>query len=93
MSIEESHIMLSQDGELFTPTNYIYIQPHTNRDGEREYELKIDAGLGDLLNSVFLLWEAIKEESADLSDQDLYELCGDFDLNYDLFKRQMRGDL
>ena len=93
MSIEESHIMLSQDGELFTPTNYIYIQPHTNRDGEREYELKIDAGLCYLLNSVFLLWESIKEESADLSDQDLYELCDDFDLNYDLFKRQMRGDL
>ena len=56
MSIEESHIMLSQDGELFTPTNYIYIQPHTNRDGEREYELKIDAGLGDLLN-----WKLLKK--------------------------------
>lgn len=92
MSIEESHVMLSQNGELYTPTRYIYIQPSINREGEQEYEIKINAGIGDLLNSVFLLWEAIKEESAEFSDQDLYELCQDFDIDYDLFKAQMRED-
>lgn len=91
MSIEEAHILLEQNGEMFTPARYIYIQPSINRKGEQEYEVKIDAGIGDLLNAVFLLWEAVKEESKTFSEQDLYELCEDFDLDYNVFRAQMRG--
>lgn len=91
MSIEESHILLEQDGEMYTPTRYIYIQSNINRKGEQEYEIKIDAGIGDLLNAVFLLWEAVKEEAETFSEQDLYELCEDFDLDYNIFRAQMRG--
>ena len=91
MSIEESHILVSKNGEMHRPARYIYIQPSLN-NGELSYELKMDCGIGDLLNATFLLWDAIKEEAQDLSDQDIYELCGDFDLDYSLFKRQMRGE-
>ena len=91
MGIKDSYILVGNNGEVQAPKRYIYIQPSLE-DGELSYELKMDCGIGDLLNATFLLWEAIKEEAQDLSDQEIYELCGDFDLDYSLFKRQMRGD-
>lgn len=90
MAIEESHILISNNGELEVPNRYIYIQPSGSE--ELIYEMKLECGIGDLLNATFLLWEAIKEEAQSLSDQDIYELCGDFDLDYSLFKQQVRGD-
>lgn len=92
MSIENAHILIEQDSKIYNPKRYIYIQPNLNKRGEQEYEVKIDAGIGDLLNAVFLLWEAVKEEATNLSDQELYELCDDFDLDYSTFRAQMRGD-
>ena len=91
MNIENAQILVSKDGEIEKPTRYIYIQPSVE-EGELHYEVQLDCGIGDLLNATFLLWEAIKEEAEDLSDQEIYELCEDFDLNYDLFKQQMRGE-
>ncbi len=92
MSIEESQVLLNTMGTMEAPQQYIYIQPTIMATGEREYELKIHAGIGDILNSIFLLWEALRRESKELSDQDLYDLCKDFDIDFNLFKEQMRGD-
>ena len=87
MSIEHSNIYIEQDGKMIPPDTYIFIQ----RTGE-EYELLMDAGLGDIMNSIMLLWAAIREQAADLSDQDLYELCEDFEIDYDVFRRQIRSN-
>ena len=85
MSIEKSHILVETDGKTIMPQRYIFIQAE-----QESYEIVVDASLGDMLNSIFLLWEAIKTEAKELSEQDLYELCEDFDLEYDVFRRQMR---
>ena len=87
MSIEESTLYLEQGGKMTPPENYIFIQ----RTGE-EYELMMSAGIGDLLNSVYLIWEAIKADAAEMSDQDLYDLCGDFNVDYDVFRAQIRSN-
>ena len=87
MSIENSNIFIEQDGKMISPDTYIFIQ----RSGE-EYELLMDAGLGDIMNSIMLLWTALQEQAVDLSDQDLYELCEDFELDYDVFRRQIRSN-
>ena len=91
MSIEDSHVLLSKNGEIERPLRYIYIQPSIVKN-ELTYELKLDCGIGDLLNAIFLLWESVKEEAQELSDQDIYELCGDFDLDYNLFRQHVRSD-
>lgn len=90
MSIEDSQIVIETLGKYTYPQKYIYIQPMINEKGELEYEIKIQAGIGDLLNSTFLLWEAIKSEAAEMSDQDLYEMCEDFDIDFNTFKAQIR---
>ena len=87
MSIEKSHILVETDGKTIMPQRYIFIQAE-----QESYEIVVDASLGDMLNSIFLLWEAIKNEAKELSEQDLYELCEDFDLEYDVFRRQVRDE-
>ena len=74
------------------PQKYIYIQPSYDEQNGLEYEIKCHAGIGDLLNSIAIIWEAVKAEAEDLSDQDIYELCDDFDLDYNVFKEQLRRD-
>ena len=86
MSIENAQLLIEKDGKMTPPNRYIYIQA----EGD-EYEILIEAGLGDLLNGVFLLWAAIKDEAKDLSDQELYELSGDFNIDYDIFRKQVRN--
>jgi len=86
MSIEHATLLLENDGETIVPTSYIYIQPT-----EGGFELKMKAGIGDMLNGTLILWEAIKDEAQHFSEQDLYDLCQDFDLDYEIFRAQVRG--
>ena len=86
MSIEHATLLLEDDGEMIAPTSYIYIQPT-----EGGFELKMKAGIGDLLNGTLILWDAIKDEAQNFSEQELYELCQDFNLDYEIFRAQVRG--
>ena len=87
MSIEKSNLFLETDGKMVPPQRYIFIQ--ASDDGE--YEVIVDASIGDLMNFMFMVWEAIKKETEDMSDQDVYDLCEVFELDYDTFRQQMRG--
>lgn len=88
MSIENANVFIEDSGKMIPPKRYVFIQAAEDNE---QYEIIVDAPIGDMLNFMFLLWEAIKEETTDMSDQDLYELCDIFDLDFDVFKSQMRG--
>ena len=87
MSIEDSNIFLELNGKMIAPQRYVFIQAGENN----EYEVIVDASIGDMINFMFMIWNAIKEEMEDMSDQDIYDLCDAFDLDYDTFRLQMRG--
>ena len=85
-NIDGAIVYVGKNGELEALDNYVLVR----QAPADTYELYVNADIDEMLSAITLIWEAIKEEATSLSDQDLYELTGEYNLDYDTFRKQVR---
>ena len=83
--MDNFRVLLSSEGKLKAPQSYILVLPQP--DGMQIYS---DCTLLDWLQATVCVYDGLIAEAMNYSDQDLYEACKMFDIDYDTIATLVR---
>lgn len=78
MELEQTEVFLSKDGKMDALESYILIVPSNDQT-----EIYSSSTLYQDCMAAMAMWDNFAKKLAKLPDQDIFEFCKDYDLDYD----------
>lgn len=80
-------VFIQKDGRLEKVAPYVLAIPKVQQDSS---EIFADASLYDLILAALMTYDIFITEAAKYSDQDLFDVCKTYDMNYDEIRNMVK---